>query len=440
MRVFLLAGTSSGSGKTTITLGLLAGLRDKGLKVQPFKCGPDFIDPTLHKLVTGSVSHNLDLWMMGEEACRATLSRHGQGKDIAVVEGVMGMFDGGDSSSAALAKSLGLPVLLVIDAAAAAESVAAVLKGFEVLEPSVAPVAVILNRIGSERHLEMVSRAIKEHCQAELLGYLPSQVEFSVPERHLGLHLGEENPLSGGALAQLSAAVREHVDLDRLVQLAAVDVTAPCPATTAAQTRLRLAVARDEAFSFYYEENLQLLRQAGAELLFFSPLADEGLPADIDALYLGGGYPELHGQRLSQNGAMRAAIRQWAEAGGPIYAECGGFLYLCESLLDQQGQTQPMVGLFPVQVRMQTRLASLGYRQLQLRRDCLLGPAGTVVRGHEFHYSTIGEMPVQVARLYELQDGRLEGYGYKNVLASYLHLHFASNPEVAEAFIDFCLH
>lgn len=437
----IIAGTQSGSGKTTIALGLMAALAAQGLRVQPFKCGPDFIDPTLHKLVTRVESRNLDCWMAGEAQTRATFSRYSQQADIAIIEGVMGMYDGGPSSSAALARFLGVPVILVLDVRSAAESGAAVLKGFEMLAPDVAPLGVILNRVASPRHLELISTAIKEHCQAEILGYLPRDLHFVMPERHLGLHMGAENPLDKETIARLAQTVEQYIDLDGLRELAdhAVMADTVSGALALPPAKARLAVARDAAFCFYYEDNLDLLRQQGVELLFFSPLTDQQLPDNINGIYLGGGYPELSARQLSANTAMRKAIKDWAEDGGMIYAECGGFMYLTQGIIDQDGEEYPMVGVFPVQARMQGRRASLGYRQIILRRDGLFGPAGTIMRGHEFHYSTIAEMPATIPRLYDVDNGATEGYQYKNVLGGYLHLHLGFNPEAVKNISQYLL-
>ena len=489
---FMVAGTSSGSGKTTITLGLLAALRNMGLAVQPFKCGPDFIDPGLHQLACGRVSRNLDLWMMGEPQVRKTFAkcpksslppgggglgrggtsdeigrlqihpppsslpsavttaREGESiliSDISVIEGVMGMFDGQTSSSAALAKELGVPVVLILDVRSAAESVAAVLKGFETLMPEVAPVAVILNRVASPRHLELVSGAIRLHCRAEILGHLPQSLDFAMPARHLGLFTGEEQPISPEALARLAATITAQVNLERLLELAAGATMPPAEDVPDRQESIpvqaRIGVARDRAFCFYYEDNFDLLRAAGAELVFFSPLEDRCLPEGLDGLYLGGGYPELYASQLSGNLGMRQAIYEWAESGKPLYAECGGFMYLTEGIAGDDVGMLPMAGVFPVTARMQKKRASLGYREVRLEQDCFFGPAGTVLRGHEFHYSVIGEMPDHIARIYAVNssvngiDSR-EGYRYKNVLGGYLHLHFGFNPRMAGEFVRAC--
>jgi len=316
---FLIGGTTSGSGKTTITLGILAALAARGLAVQPFKCGPDFIDPSLHRMVTGRISSNLDLRMCGEDFCRNTFNQRLSGQDgsvVGVVEGVMGLFDGNLSSSAALATALALPVVLVIDSRSAAESVAAVLKGFELYDPSVQIKGVIFNRVGSERHIELIRGAVEKSCQARILGFFPRDSRFEIPDRHLGLHMGEESPLDGIQLAGLVAAIEKHIDLDTLLSLGTSRVTNQVDSPLKLRaTSLKLAVARDLPFCFYYEDNLAILEKAGFELLMFSPLHDQRLPEGMDALYLGGGYPELYASALSRNVTMRTAIADWAKDG-----------------------------------------------------------------------------------------------------------------------------
>ncbi len=489
----IIAGTHSGCGKTTVTLGLLAALTRRGTPVQPFKCGPDFIDPTLHQLVTGRHSPNLDLWMTGPDYVLQAFQRHCRPGDLGLVEGVMGMFDGGESSAAALASCLKLPVVLVLDAKAAAESAAAVLKGFELFAPEIAPTAVILNRVGSERHRRRLYQAIEQHCQSEIIGDLPRDLEFTIPERHLGLRMGSESPLSPAALDKLATAIEQYVDLDRLLALAvgklgsdqrpeeprdptkpvgggssvpfrsfSADILSAAEASAARQRTnprkwtdeppgdspwkfsppVRLGVARDAAFCFYYLDNLELLQDAGAELVFFSPLTDHKLPPDLDGIYLGGGYPELHAQELAANREMCTAIRKWAEAGGVIYGECGGFMYLCQGIEDFDGNFHPLAGVFPVRAGMGRRLAALGYREAVTAQEGLFGLAGTRLRGHEFHYSRIEPMPEHLEPLYHSTnldgDAGSSAYRRHNTVAGYLHLHLGSNPEAAAAFVKNC--
>ena len=439
----LIAGTHSGCGKTTVTLAVMAALARRGLAVQPFKCGPDFIDPSLHRMVTGRISRNLDVRMCGAAFVRQTFGRHSPRQGCSVVEGVMGLFDGGEGSAATLAKTLDLPVILVIDVRSMAESAAAVVHGFAGLDPALRLAGVICNRVGSDKHREMVAGAIEAHCAVPIIGFLPRRDEVAIPSRHLGLHMGEEHPLQGAGLDQLAQLAEEHLDLDLLLRIAGPRDVDPVPAeepgaAAAGLEPVRLGVARDSAFCFYYEDNLDLLRAAGAELVFFSPLEDRELPSGLQGLYLGGGYPELHARQLSANRGMRDQIRDFARSGRPVYAECGGFMYLCRAIADLEGHEYPMIGLYPFRTRMQARLRSLGYRQPVVQRDCLLGPAGTVLHGHEFHYSTIEAEHPEVRAVYRLEDGRPEGYVHENTLAGYVHLHWGRTPEVATRFVNAC--
>ena len=446
-QAFLLAATHSGAGKTTITMGLLAALARRGLTVQPFKCGPDFIDPTLHEMVSGRVSRNLDLRMCGANFVRSCFNRHRLTADAALVEGVMGLFDGGEASSAALAKALGLPVVLIVDSRSCAESMAAVVKGFEILDPQVKLAGVILNRVGSPRHLELLQNAIGAYCQTPVIGALPRDADFSIPERHLGLAMGQESPLAGEQVQHLAQTIIDHIDLDRLLELCQIalpdfreirpEQDATGQARANAKGKIRLGIAQDPAFCFYYQDNLDILAAQGVELVPFSPLRDQTLPAHLDAIYLGGGYPELYAAELANNEAMRREIREWSSSNRPIYAECGGFMYLCEGIIDLNGHKWPMAGVFPSLAQMRKKLSRLGYREAHIKKSCLWGTDATLY-GHEFHYSDIEAMPPQIAMAYNLPNGREEGYQIRNTLASYIHLHFGRTPEIVSFFIKYC--
>ena len=438
----IIAGTHSGSGKTTITLGIMAALQKRGLTVQPFKSGPDFIDPSLHKMVTGRTSRNLDLWMMGEPWCRQSFARASSHHDISIIEGVMGMFDGDLGSSHALGKALTLPTILVIDARSMAQSAAAIVKGFEVLSGG-AVKGVIANRIASERHLHLVQDAIEKECDAQFLGHLPRSMDFAIPSRHLGLHLAEDAPISKSSIDHLAETIEQYVDLDTLLKIAQEAHHEPVQTEQASVTendkRVRIAIARDKAFCFYYQDNIDLLQQAGAEILFFSPLEDAHLPHDIDGIYLGGGYPELYAETLSHNGSMLEDIRTAIEAGMPTYAECGGFMYLTKGISDENKVFHPLASIFPTKAAMKKTRAHLGYREVTLLDDSIIGKKNTIHRGHEFHYSTIEEMcdAADVSNIYSVDRGG-NGYCYKNCLGSYIHLHFGYNSETAGSFVNFC--
>ena len=449
-RSVLITGTGTGVGKTTVTLAVMAALRRRGLTVQGFKVGPDFIDPAFHALVTGRPSYTLDGWMCGREAVRATVARHAADADVAVIEGMMGCFDGIDGTSetgstAQVAKWLEAPVVLVVDASASVRSAAAVVYGFEHFDSSLDLAAVIVNNVASAAHGGWVLDAIRRRCRAVPLGALGRDATLTLPERHLGLVTAAEGPLSPEKQAALAEALERGVDVDRL--LATTKTMTPGVSVPPAQAqrpsapRVRIGVARDLGFQFYYEENLARLREAGAELVFWSPENDAAVP-DVDGLYLGGGYPELRAKALAANAAVRLGVRKLIENGSPVYAECGGLMYLSEALEDDDGVTHEMVGVLPAVVRMRPRRLSLGYTTLTTLAPSLLGPAGTVARGHEFHYSTLGEVPPSIAGVCRLEDtrgaARIEGYQVGNAVLSYVHLHFGSNPAVAAAFVEAC--
>jgi cobyrinic acid a,c-diamide synthase len=446
-RALVVAGTGSGVGKTTITLGLLEAYRRRGLAVQAFKVGPDFIDPGLHEVVTGRPSCNLDGWMCGRDGVRAAFMRHAADADLAIVEGVMGCFDGAEAtgeqgSTAEVAKWLNAPVVLVIDASGQARSAAASVLGFERFDPSLTIAAVIANRVGGESHARWIAEAVRATCTAAPLGAIPRDVDLALPERHLGLVTAAEGVVTAAFRERLAETIERHVDLDALLALASPlgDVSPPPPSLPTRAPDVRVAVARDVAFQFYYRENLAMLEAAGAELVFWSPLTDE-VP-EADGCYFGGGYPELHAQALADNASAVKAVRGLAERGAPIYAECGGLMYLVERLEDLDGVAHPMVGVLPTTVRMRPRRMTLGYREIRFTADNPLGPAGTAARGHEFHYSSLDPVPGSVPRVWWMEGrrggDRPEGYLVNRALISYVHLHFGSNPALPHAFVAAC--
>jgi cobyrinic acid a,c-diamide synthase len=449
MTGFLIAGTSSGVGKTTVTLAIAAALRGRGKIVQLFKGGPDFLDTGHHSRIAGRKSRNLDTWMLSHEENCDILRRGSQGADLVIVEGMMGLFDGKSGadeqgSTAEIAKLLKLPVVLVVDASKSARSVAALVLGFEMFDPDLELAGVILNRVASERHFQMLKTAIVSRCSTPVLGWLPREPAISIPERHLGLHTAQESSEEDveGQASVLASVAERYLELDRIVELRCGLHLAPGGvATEKTAIGARVGVAYDSAFTFYYEDNLDLLRREGAEIVFFSPLVDCSLPVGLDALYLGGGYPELHAAKLSGNVAMRHAIREFAESQRPIYAECGGMMYLAASLTTNDGMSHDMAGVLPCHVEMTTRLTRFGYVAVEFTQDCLLGPKGTVIRGHSFHYSQMTEVE-GLASSYQIDyslSGRREQEGFgvsnANILASYIHLHFGANPAVAACFL-----
>jgi cobyrinic acid a,c-diamide synthase len=442
----LIAGVSSGVGKTTFSVGLCRALMRRGLRVAMFKCGPDYLDPTYLQRASRSVVHNLDSWLMPQSALRETFVRNAAQADISLVEGVMGLFDGASAteltgSSAEIARLLDSPIALVCDASGMARSVAALCKGFATFEPGIAPSAVICNRVGSPAHLELLRRAQLAAAGAPILGGLPKRDAQRFPERHLGLVSARE--LASEELFEAWAdQVDAHCDVDALLALArsAAPLSAARAVAQASAARCRIGVARDAAFHFYYDANLRLLEAAGAELVEFSPLRDAELP-QLDGLYIGGGYPELHAAQLSANHSMLECIRAHAQRHKPIYAECGGLMYLSEAIVERSGARHAQLGLIHGVAAMCDRLQALGYVEIVTREATLLGPAGTRYRGHQFRYSRFEtERAPQRLDMHSPRTGQrhLEGYGADNVLATYVHGHWASNPAIPEAFVAAC--
>jgi cobyrinic acid a,c-diamide synthase len=443
----LLAGTHSSVGKTTIALGLLAAWRKQGRRPAPFKAGPDYIDPSLHAQAAGRSSRNLDVWLLDEAALRGVFERGMRQADIAVIEGVMGLFDGigatQEGSSAALARTLACPVILVLDVNAMSGTAAALVLGCQRMRPGVELAGVILNRVGSDAHADITAEAIRAATGVPVLGSLPSDASLSIPERHLGLVPGGERGLSGEMLDHLAALVEERFDLDALWRVASsappvatapirepgVQLTGECPT---------IAVAQDRAFGFYYQDTIDLLRDSGAEVVPFSPLQDSELPSRTRGIYIGGGFPELYAHELAANAPMRAAIQSHVRHELPLYAECGGLMALGQTLTTFDGECLPMFEVLPVASRMQRETLTIGYREISAVRASLLMAEGTRVRGHEFHWSVADPPPPALAAYRMADSDRLEGYCVGSMLASYVHLNFAGAPELAEGFVRSC--
>jgi cobyrinic acid a,c-diamide synthase len=450
----VIAGTKSGSGKTTLALGLLAAFLKRGLRVASFKVGPDFIDPGHHTSVTGIAGSNLDGWMLSKDYNLKCFAQHSRKADIAVVEGVMGLFDGYDGkseagSTAQMAKWLNLPVLLIVDARSMARSAAALVQGFERFDREVTFAGVVFNNLGSQRHWEYLKEALDENVDMPCLGGIIRNESIRLPERHLGLVTREDCPLSTAQIDCLAELLEESLQLDQLLEkLPEISnaIPSPQPEGKIPPGRVRIGVARDRAFCFYYPDNLEMLKFCGAELIYFSPVADRSLPENLDGLYLGGGYPELAAGELAENEQMQRQILQKSHAGMPIFSECGGFMYLCREICSTGGERFPMVGCFPFQARMYDRLKSLGYREITLSKPAVIGDTGLRARGHEFHYSEIDTeielSDIETVFTVTARAGLKKpstGYQIRRTLGSYIHLHFGSQPEVGKRFVENCL-
>lgn len=443
----LIAGTHSGVGKTTIATGIMAALAGRGLRVQAFKTGPDYIDPGYHTLVTGRPARNLDGYMLSAHTLENLFAKAAAEADIAVIEGVMGLFDGGAGgvgSTAKLAKQLKAPVILVIDIRAMADSAAALAYGFTYFDPEVQIAGIILNRAGSARHFRMVKEAIETKVGIPVIGCLHKDDSLTMPERHLGLLPVEEN--SGLDLAVLAGKMSAALDLDKLVQIAdsaeMLAISSVFPPKRSFPP-VRIGVARDEAFAFYYQDSLDSLESLGAELVFFSPLRAKELPAGLDGMILGGGFPEMFAGQLAANTKLAEDIRRVHAAGMPIYAECGGLMFLCRELRDCEGNVHSLTGLIPAVCKMQSRLATVGYVEVEACHDTILGSRGDKIKGHEFHFSIMipDSDDFKWAFTFRRQrDGNTYPGGYcsGSLLASYLHCHFAGSTAAARYFVNRC--
>lgn len=453
----MIAGDRSGAGKTTITLALLAFLARQGETVQSFKVGPDYIDPMFHTAITRRPCRNLDPILTSESYVQQCFARHSQSANYALVEGVMGLFDGVNflpstspscsrpandyASTAHIARLLNLPVLLAIDCRRLSGSAAAIAQGYRTFDPRVKIVGLVLNQVGSDRHLQLLQEAL-EPLNLPILGVLRRQDQITIPDRHLGL-------VPTAEIEQLEAIFDRLADLgktcfhwDKLLPRLRCPSRPVSSPPEPAKPAIKIAIARDRAFNFYYPDNLDLLVERGAELLPWSPMADKRLPTGSQGLYLGGGFPEVFAPQLAENSLSRRAVRTAIEAGMPIYAECGGLMYLCEQLLDFDGQAWPMVGILPTTVAMGKRLV-LGYRRAIAQRDSPALSLGETVWGHEFHRSQLACDPsnplFQTCSLRSQHSFVAEGWQIGQIHASYIHLHWGGNLAIPERFLQHCL-
>lgn len=441
------------SGKTTVTMGLLAALVSRGLTVQPFKKGPDFIDPSWLTKVTGRACRNLDSFLMSRETIKTSLVNNSSGADISVVEGAMGLYDGvdleGSGSTAQIAKAIESPVLLVLDTTRMTRSSAAIVMGFQHFDREVHIAGVILNKVARSRHENMLRSAIENYCGIPVLGVIPKGKQFTIPDRHLGLIPAAERDELARSVEEIGKAAREYLDLDRIIEVA--DAAVPLAPTVlegkrdkAAEQKINkdkpvIGVIKDRAFTFYYPENLEALADAGAELLEIDSLHDPVLP-NVDALYIGGGFPEVFAAELEANRGLRASLRQRIEDGLPVYAECGGLMYLGRHLT-WKDKTYEMSGALPFDVVLTDKPQGHGYEVVEVTGDNGIFAPGTMVKGHEFHHSKVINLDnsrvrfaLRVARGWGI-DGDKDGLVYKNVLAAYNHIHALSEDQWATGMV-----
>lgn len=450
IRRLVIAGTHSGVGKTTVALGLMAALTRRGLRVQPFKVGPDYIDAAYHYQATGLVSRNLDDWLLPPPTLRHLFFKSATAADLALIEGVMGLYDGigssPDGSTAAVAKTLQSPVVLVIDASSMSTSAAAQALGYQRFDPRLDLRGVILNNVRPGEHFQAMREAIEYTTGLAVLGCLPPAPEVSLPSRHLGLVPAGEMTGMRERLQHLSLLVEQHLDLERLLALTEIapPLAEPIPTEVPVDwetTPVRLAVAYDRAFNFYYQDNLDLLQQLGAEIEFFSPLEDPCIPDHADGVYLGGGFPEVFAAELAENSTMTESFRRRISGGIPCFAECGGLMYLCGSIVDLEGVSRPMTGVLAGTARLTRSLQRFGYVEVRLTASTILGGPGEAVRGHEFHHSVVEDIEAQPVYKVTSARGNREwtcGYTANSLLAGYPHLHFWNNPKLAANFLRSC--
>ena len=437
---FLIAGVQSGVGKTSITLGLVKALTRKGFQVQTFKVGPDYLDPTWLSRASNKACYNLDTFMTTPEYVSALFHRASMGVDINIIEGVMGLYDGADvtsiqGSTADISILLNVPILLIVDAKGMAGSIAAMVKGYLKLDNRVRIAGVIANNCGSKGHAELLAKALDHYKLPKLIGYVLKEALPALPERHLGLYASHLFPKAEEILNKLASGVSETIDLSSLLPSRLTShLTRKIKAVQKRKTvKVRIAIAKDEAFYFYYPDNLSLLEDAGAEIVSFSPLKDQVLPQNISMIYLGGGYPEAWAKELSKNDSMIKSIQNFAQK-HHIYAECGGLMYLSKGLR-VASKVYRFCSILPTFTEMLTKSKVLGYRITTLQKDCLLGPKNSILRGHEFHYSRLTDESLLKTwyTTYKITNSRKsiqakEGYAHGKTLCSYVHQHFASNP------------
>lgn len=446
----VIAGVSSGVGKTTITLGLMAALKQRGLNVQGFKCGPDYIDTSFHTAVTERPSRNIDSWMFSKNVMKEIFVNGSNRADISIIEGVMGLYDGrtatsNEGTTAEISILLDSPIVLVIDCSLMARSAAAIVKGYQLLDDRVKIVGVIANKVGSIGHYQIIKDAVEQECAIPVCGYLLNDSKVTMPERHLGLVPLTESRNVKRLFSKLAKLVEETINVEQIIELSkskplAVDVSDSI-FIKQPSNGLKIAIAKDQAFNFYYQENIDLIEAYGAECLYFSPLRGEEIPKEADGLYIGGGFPEQFAEELSKRVAVNHSIKQRIEDGLPTIAECGGFMYLAESIETKAENHYQMVGVIPGSIKMENSLQGFGYREITGQSGNYLFSNDQTARGHEFHYSSFNPKEPTMSAYHTIGvfGECVEGVITNNVIAGYTHIHFASCPKLVENFFNKCL-
>ena len=450
MKKILIAGTSSGVGKTTISLGIMQALTKRNLKVQPYKVGPDYIDPSYHTFITGRYSRNLDSYMLEDEKIKYIVKESSKDADISVIEGVMGLYDGygidlDDCTSSYTSKLLKAPVILVINAKAMATSAAAMVLGYKMLDPNVNIAGVITNNVRSKSHYDLLKEAIEKYTGVEVLGYFPPNKEFSLESRHLGLIPSVEMDSLKAKFDNLADEIEKYINIDRIIEISETeDFDSSFNLDDFIEknkvTDKTIAIAYDKAFNFYYRENIDLFEKLGMKIEYFSPISDKKLPK-CDYVYIGGGFPEIFAKELDENTEIKFSIMNAHINKIPIYAECGGLMYLGEKLEDQNKDIYNMVGIFKGCSKMTSSLKRFGYCFGEAKKDNILAKKGEIIKGHEFHHSVFESEEECAYHMRKLKDDKVideweGGYSKDNTLATYLHTHFYNNLDCIANFIE----
>lgn len=440
MKGIMIAGTNSGVGKTTISLGIMKALTNRGVNVAPFKVGPDYIDPKFHEFVTGNSSYNLDSYLLDEKKVKYLFHENLKGKDIAIIEGVMGLYDGfgtekDNASSSHIAKILKVPIMLVVDGRGMSLSLAALISGYKNFDKDIDIKGVIINNVSSEMHYELLKTIVEKENNIPCIGYLPKDLDISLKSRHLGLIPAEEVEELDEKAEKLSKIIEKTIDLDKILEISKMeDIKVKNPINITKEYDLNIGIFKDKAFNFYYRDNLDLLKKLGITLIPISPLKDEKVPS-VDALYIGGGFPEVFKKELEKNKSFRIDLKKQLESGLPCYAECGGLMYLTNLICDLDNKKSEMVGFIDTDSHMTKRLQRFGYIEIDFK--------GININAHEFHRSMIDENE-KIDYLYDISKKR-EGKVYKkwkcginkkNTLAGYPHIHFYSNIDFLYYLLD----